>query len=584
MSFLDVFLKVIAILGIIAVGTFIIVFLSDLLISIVDNSNGIFFRRNKNNTGAKGSSYYGRPKMITQQRQDEYEALTYNPQAKYNQQPQVQPQPQPQPQPRPQPVRQASIRPVDPIQEPFDGIDYEKAREEERLAAKASVASSSINKRSAEDEKTAERLRLIEARRREFEQAQKAAAEEEEESDTIDEDEIRRIIAGANAGTKVEEKKETKPVIDTDKIEKEIEERLRKEYESKQLELAEQLKAEKEAELSEKEAELLAKEEALLAKEEENVSLDTKLKDAELLQKEEREQLQKEIELLKKQLETANSTVVTLTKQVNEKPEPEIKVVYEKVITGNGMTKEEIEEKLAALKARLKANEKELSQNKKDFLPLKRVYMTLASDEKKLRRKEAMVAKKKVMLYGVNNYVDIDEEKAKELAEELDLLEGLKLSVQHCKEVMKANEDRYPILEKANKTLVRNIEGLKADIAELEKELAEFPSDNDDEDGGKKMDIVEEKPAKKSKKEEPEQEEPAKEQKEETLVDVAPVVEEKSVEEVKETSVVEEIAAEEVPAQEAKEETEDDLIDSLTTTDDVEALVNEILGTNKKNK
>ncbi len=568
MSFLDVFLKVIAILGIIAVGTFIIVFLSDLLISIVDNSNGIFFRRNKNNTGAKGSSYYGRPKMITQQRQDEYEALTYNPQAKYNQQP----QPQPQPQPRPQPVRQASIRPADPIQEPFDGIDYEKAREEERLAAKASVASSSINKRSAEDEKTAERLRLIEARRREFEQAQKAAAEEEEESDTIDEDEIRRIIAGANAGTKVEEKKETKPVVDTDKIEKEIEERLRKEYESKQLELAEQLKAEKEAELSEKEAELLAKEEALLAKEEENVSLDSKLKDAELLQKEEREQLQKEIELLKKQLETANSTVVTLTKQVNEKPEPEIKVVYEKVITGNGMTKEEIEEKLAALKVRLKANEKELSQNKKDFLPLKRVYMTLASDEKKLRRKEAMVAKKKVMLYGVNNYVDIDEEKAKELAEELDLLEGLKLSVQHCKEVMKANEDRYPILEKANKTLVRNIEGLKADIAELEKELAEFPSDNDDEDGGKKMDVVEEKPAKKSKKEEV-KEEKQEEPKEEVKQEAAPVEEPKA-----------ETPAEEVPAQEAKEETKDDLVDSLTTTDDVEALVNEILGTNKKNK
>jgi hypothetical protein len=72
MTFLDVFLKILAILGIIAVGTFIIVFLSDLLISIIDNSNGIFFRRNKGGSSRGGS--YARPKMITQQR-EEYEKL-----------------------------------------------------------------------------------------------------------------------------------------------------------------------------------------------------------------------------------------------------------------------------------------------------------------------------------------------------------------------------------------------------------------------------------------------------------------------------------------------------------------------------
>ena len=167
MTFLDVFLKVLAILGIIAVGTFIIVFLSDLLISIIDNSNGIFFRRNKGSSNRGGS--YGRPKMITQQRPDEYEKLTYS-------EPRPEPRPETRPEVRqaPQPARQAPVSPA-----ASEGIDYEKAREEERLAARASIAPSSINKQKAEeDEKTAERLRLIEARRREFEAAQKAAEQE----------------------------------------------------------------------------------------------------------------------------------------------------------------------------------------------------------------------------------------------------------------------------------------------------------------------------------------------------------------------------------------------------------------------
>jgi len=503
MTFLDVFLKVIAVLGIIAVGTFIIVFLSDLLISVIDNSNGIFFKRNKNASNNNGTM--GRPKMITQQK-DEYEALTYDEKKAQEQS---------------KPSQRQVSQEAD-----FEGIDYEKAREEEKMAAKASVAPSSIDKRKAEqDERTAERLRLIEARRREFEEAQR---QEQEEENEVDEDEIRRIIENAQAPAD--------KTVDKEAVEKEVEERLRKEYEEREIarqkaEEEERL-AEEEAKRADEEAKKAEQEELLRAKEEEKAAAEAKLKDAEDASRQEKEQLEKEIELLKKQLETANSTVVTLTQQVNEKPE----VVYEKVVTDNGMTREELEEKLATLKARLKANEKELSLNKKDFLPLKRVNMTLASDEKKLRRKEALVAKKKVLLYGVNNYVDIDEEKAKELAEELDLLEGLKLSVQHCEEVMKANKDRYPILEKANAILTKNVEDLKADIAEIEARLAEFPDDDsdDDTDGGKKM--AEEK------------------------VEEAPKAEKAD----------------------KKEEKKDEKAEDKKSDDDVEAIVNEILGTNKK--
>ena len=406
MTFLDVFLKIIAILGIIAVGTFIIVFLSDLLISVVDNSNGIFFRKNRGSSNRGGS--YSRPKMITQQKHEEYEQLTYS--AK-KEEPKQAPVEQPIPQPAPAPIQK-------PVQN--EGIDYEKAREEERMASRASIAASSIDKRKAEeDERTAERLRLIEARRREFEAAQKAEAQEQEEQEeTIDEDEIRRIIAGA---AKEEPAKEEKPAVNSDalrrEIEIEIEERLRKEFDEKhaqlqaqQSEIEERLKAEQEERFADLEAQKQAIEEKLRAENEEKLAdieaekhaieeklaelesqkiaqeeklaeESSKLKSVEESKLAEREQLEKEIELLKKQLETANSTVVSLTQQVNEKPEPEVQVVYEKVITGKGMTKEEIETKLALLKQRLKANEKELSSNTKDYLPLKRVAMTLANDE-----------------------------------------------------------------------------------------------------------------------------------------------------------------------------------------------------------
>lgn len=137
------------------------------------------------------------------------------------------------------------------------------------------------------------------------------------------------------------------------------------------------------------------------------------------------------------------------------------------------LTEEEYEARLAVLNERLKLNEKELRSCKKEYLPLRKVKRTLESDEKKLRRKEALVAKQKVVLYGVNNYADIDEEKAKKLAEDLDLLDGLKLSVEHCQEVMSKNQERYPLLERIFNVLSEQNDTLKADIARAEKELEE---------------------------------------------------------------------------------------------------------------
>lgn len=170
------------------------------------------------------------------------------------------------------------------------------------------------------------------------------------------------------------------------------------------------------------------------------------------------------------ELEQAKRALAEQTK------EPEVKtVVVNKKLAG--LSIDELKKKLAKTEARLAATEKEYKQCRKEFIPLQRVWTTHERDEKKLRRKEALVAKQKVLLYGVNNYADIDEEKAKKLSEDLDLLDGLKLSVQHCEEVMKNNEERYPLLEKMynvlkarNEDLKNDVESLRTEIERLEKE------------------------------------------------------------------------------------------------------------------
>ena len=147
----------------------------------------------------------------------------------------------------------------------------------------------------------------------------------------------------------------------------------------------------------------------------------------------------------------------------------------------NIMSLEELEARLAEEQDKLKANEKELRQTKKEYIPLRRVKKTLENDEKKLRRKEALVAKQKVVLYGVNNYADIDEEKAKKLSEDLDLLDGLKLSVQHCEEVMSKNAERYPLLEKIYNLLSSQNAEIKASIKNLKKDIEKIKNESNGE-------------------------------------------------------------------------------------------------------
>lgn len=150
--------------------------------------------------------------------------------------------------------------------------------------------------------------------------------------------------------------------------------------------------------------------------------------------------------------------------------------VVESVKT-SGLDLNSLRERLADAEERLKTAEKEFKQCKKEYIPLRKVWAAHEKDEKKLRRKEALVAKQKVLLYGVNNYSEIDQDKAQKLAEDLDLLDGLKLSVQHCEEVMKKNEQRYPLLEKMYNVLKERNDELKADVARYREEISKLESE-----------------------------------------------------------------------------------------------------------
>lgn len=191
------------------------------------------------------------------------------------------------------------------------------------------------------------------------------------------------------------------------------------------------------------------------------------------------EQVVHEVE---ERLEETTIEVSELVKKVEEITNKQIveQESVPEVVAMQYSTEQQYLNRIEVLEERLKLAKKDLKMNDKEYKPLEKVKRTLDRDKAKLRRKEAIAAKKKVALYGVNNYVDIDKEKAEKLAHELELLDGLRLSVSHCEEVMNNNKERYPILEHTHIILANNIKDLEADIAQLNKELQILRDKNED--------------------------------------------------------------------------------------------------------
>lgn len=352
----EAILNVLAIVALVAVGAFVIVLISDLIISVIDGKNGIFFKRSKKDVKdlELTDELAEKPKMIEQK---------------------------------------AQVVEESPVEEKIGGdVDLELA-EEERLALQ-----------NLKDETTndlEDRIAVIEAK-------QDEPVEEEHE---LTDEELDRMYAELIADI-------NRQAEEDDELEEEVEEEIEEDVVEEAVE--------------EEDARLTA--------------------------------LEEEIEQLKRQLKQEAEEKAELAKRLEERP------VLETPVAVEGTDVEALIAQKTLLEERLKVASKDLKNNKKEYVPLARIKKTLENDEAKLRRREAVVAKKKIMLFGVTNYV-VDPDKERELAEELDQLEALRLSVQHCRDVMEENKERYPLLESTNRILTANVEQLKADIEALEAKI-----------------------------------------------------------------------------------------------------------------
>lgn len=449
---LEVLKYILVVLGIIVVGSFIMYALATLMLAIVDPH-----AKDKNNNEQQTAQInqqiiYQEPKLLNQPQEQQTEK---------------------------EEVEKSDVK----------DVDLEKAKQEE-LALSQGNNFSSLN--DEEDAFIKEKQRSIEERI----SAKKAKEETKNEDEVnlddifVDGDEEDYAIDNAeeinNDKSEADDDEDIEALInrilaDSDKEEQEeqpqVEEEQVEEEPTKTEETTEDVVVNNSAEQEEKQEQDVVQEQQPEEEQVENNEQEERIKELEeqlARQKEEYENKLKEAEQAKEQ--EANQKIEQLQKELEEKDK---QLQESESKPESTLSVEEYEERLKVLTERLAQNEKELRAVKKEYLPLAKIKKSYEKDKVKLRRKEALVAKQKVVLYGVNNYVDIDEEKAKKLSEDLDLLDGLRLSVQHCEEVLKQNEERYPILENSYNILLSANENLKADIAECNQKIEKLKAEQE---------------------------------------------------------------------------------------------------------
>ena len=206
-------------------------------------------------------------------------------------------------------------------------------------------------------------------------------------------------------------------------------------------------------------------------------------------QQREKEMLDKlEVE---KQALVAREAQLKLKESTIEKEEERIREQSKAVttmITNREYSKEERERlvldyslKLQDLEDRLRQNEKALRENNREFIPLRRIKNTLDRDLRLLRKREAIVAKQEVLVYGVNNISTVDPERIKKLEQDIKQLSGLQQSVANCETILNKNKDRYPTLENLDRVLRAQNEQIRRDLEEVKSAMAMFGDENAEE-------------------------------------------------------------------------------------------------------
>lgn len=417
MQFWDAFINVLAIVAIIGVGAFIMVFIGDLLLNVIDNRNGIFFKNKdkKCNENTLLNENEFKNKYISELENKEPVLL----------------------EDKKQEIKFSNTEKYDSGKALIEERELNKKMGfEPKPVAEVEEPDFFADNRVQKDLSVREIMNRV----------------DQIKDEVLAENEIPTIKAVSKSGKTIDDYSkeldkfiQTNTFSDEDEDEDEEDEDIVDEIVSKPV---------KEAKTPENKVVVLPEVEKVEVVEEKIDSEKVKLTEEYNRLREETEIAKAEIEQLKKALQEAKTISVTTDgKHLNNMLAEEIYI-----------------ERIAILEERLKESKKQYRLNAKEFKPLEKVRKTLEKDKAKLRRKEATVAKQKVELYGVNNFVDINQDKAKVLSNDLELLDGLRLSVNHCEEVMISNKERYPILEKTDTIL-------KADIANIEKDLAQAKAD-----------------------------------------------------------------------------------------------------------
>lgn len=454
---LKVLVDILGIAGILIFGTFVLVFLVDLILSGVDGHKGIFFNRK-----SPDETY----NPVKDEPVEDGGVMYYQ-----NENPNKEPEPEPQPS----------------NEEPVSGVDFDKAIEEQKQLMAQQNAMPMWDEEDDEDEDdisgiidevSKEALASLEAEKApKSRKVYKMKMPEIVEEEPVVEPEPIILETPIFAEEPVVEE----PVVDEEKLA----------LERKVAELEEQRRQDRE-ELLQALQELKDKEPVIVEKEDNDkkyaniARMNARLNSIKKTSAKLKEKKEEQKTIVPAPAEEVVTTVVeetvvhepietpVVTAPVVTEPIKEI-VVEEKVVETKSekprFKKEYYENRLATLESDLKEAQKELKANNKEYMPIVKIKKAYDKDSEKLRRKEAQVAKQKVAIYGVNKTGKINEEKRRKLEENVQLLKELKDSVYNCEQVIEKNKDRFPILEKNHKLITKQVKRLQDDISSVKEAL-----------------------------------------------------------------------------------------------------------------
>lgn len=181
-----------------------------------------------------------------------------------------------------------------------------------------------------------------------------------------------------------------------------------------------------------------------------------------------------EINSLKEQLQQSANTTPVIETPVTIEPEPIIEEIEEDVILPKKTDKryEELNIKLSNLETRLKAIDKALKNNKKEYIPIIKAQKYINDNNDRFNRKSNSISKLKIQL-SKPKYAE-DKEKQAKYESELQIYEQLRIDMTRNKEYLDLNSSKIPMLEKENTNLTKQHTELSNQIEIIKTELKKY--------------------------------------------------------------------------------------------------------------